>query len=707
MPLLLGLSSGLARAAMPSCVDLPAPSATRTSARPVTADDLVRIRDFGPATTAPTSDPIVGLSPDRRELAVELRRADPERNDSCTSLYVVALDERSPPRLVDSGGGLIRQSIDSRTLADFPSGVPTALAPAWSPAGDWIATLKQIGPRARVWLVRPDGSGSVQLDTGSGEVRRFAWNAKGTAIVFAVREPLAQAEARIDAEGRSGWVYDDRFWPEASDRPFPRGPLPVTIRAIDIGTGQVRAATPAEVELLQPSNESDVPADAQIVARSGSAIAWTAPSRSDRLVPPTALHRAQNGRRLPCPAPVCGDGIVGLWWMENGRSLVILREQGVAPGDRLAFYRWANGETHPRLLLDTTDLLIGCQPVDDRQLLCGREASLQPRRLILLDTRTGRTRTVFDANPEFSRLRLGAATRLRWQDDAGRGAFSDLVLPPDHKPGQRHPLIIVQYASRGFLRGGTGDEYPIQLFASHGFAVLSFNRPADIALASDARDIGAFERVNFKDWADRRHVQAMLETGIERAKAMGVIDPHRIGITGLSEGATTALWALLHSSIFSAAALSSCCDDEGAFAHVGPVWRDQIIAYGYPRPDKDHQGFWGDYSLAANAARVRTPILMQLASSEFRGSLASYDALQRFHAPADLLVFPDEYHVKWQPAHRWAIYERSVCWFGFWLQQPAPDVCRPEDLERWSHLVRPSTSPSSAPHQDRSPLRAP
>jgi dipeptidyl aminopeptidase/acylaminoacyl peptidase len=196
----------------------------------------------------------------------------------------------------------------------------------------------------------------------------------------------------------------------------------------------------------------------------------------------------------------------------------------------------------------------------------------------------------------------------------------------------------------------------------------------------------------------------MLETGIERAEAMGVIDPHRIGITGLSEGATTAVWALLHSSIFSAAALSTCCEDEGSFANVGPVWRAQMTAYGYPRPDADPSGFWKHYSLAANAARVRTPILMQLASSEFRAGLASYDALQRADAPADLLVFPDEYHVKWQPAHRLAIYERSVCWFEFWLQKPSA-LCRPEDLERWSHLVRPPSE--TAPQQATPPSRAP
>ena len=38
-------------------------------------------------------------------------------------------------------------------------------------------------------------------------------------------------------------------------------------------------------------------------------------------------------------------------------------------------------------------------------------------------------------------------------------------------------MVVVQYDTRGFLRGGTGDEYPIQAFANRGYAVLSFRRP--------------------------------------------------------------------------------------------------------------------------------------------------------------------------------------------------------------------------------------
>src|SRR3546814_5155407 len=54
-------------------------------------------------------------------------------------------------------------------------------------------------------------------------------------------------------------------------------------------------------------------------------------------------------------------------------------------------------------------------------------------------------------------------------------------MPAPSRPSKPYPLVVVQYDTRGFLRGGTGDEYPIQALAASGFAVLSVSRPIDYA----------------------------------------------------------------------------------------------------------------------------------------------------------------------------------------------------------------------------------
>ncbi|WP_462078980.1 hypothetical protein [Luteimonas sp. RIT-PG2_3] len=41
--------------------------------------------------------------------------------------------------------------------------------------------------------------------------------------------------------------------------------------------------------------------------------------------------------------------------------------------------------------------------------------------------------------------------------------------------------------------------------------------------------------------------------------------------------------------------------------------------------------------------------------------------LMRRHQ-GDMYVFPDEPHIKVQPQHKLAAYQRNVDWFRFWLQ---------------------------------------
>jgi hypothetical protein len=50
-------------------------------------------------------------------------------------------------------------------------------------------------------------------------------------------------------------------------------------------------------------------------------------------------------------------------------------------------------------------------------------------------------------------------------------------------------------------------------------------------------------------------------------------------------------------------------------------------------------------------------------------------------------IFPDEHHIKWQPAHRLAIYNRNLDWFRFWLQDiEDPDPAKAVQYERLRKL---------------------
>src|SRR3546814_18733525 len=60
-------------------------------------------------------------------------------------------------------------------------------------------------------------------------------------------------------------------------------------------------------------------------------------------------------------------------------------------------------------------------------------------------------------------------------------------------------------------------------------------------------------------------------------------------------------------------------------------------------------------------------MLMQVPEQDFIQTLDYAVPLMR-EQRADVYVFPNEPHIKLQPRHKLAIYERNLDWFRFWLQ---------------------------------------
>ena len=142
--------------------------------------------------------------------------------------------------------------------------------------------------------------------------------------------------------------------------------------------------------------------------------------------------------------------------------------------------------------------------------------------------------------------------------------------------------------------------------------------------------------------------------------------------------------------------MSHCCFDTTLPTRVGPAAARHFYGQGYPRMTDEGDAFWSEISLSRNARRIRTPILLQVSDDELMSALETYTALREVGAPIDMFVFPREHHVKWQPAHRLAVYERSLDWFDYWLRgirSPVPG--RQAELRHWDSL-RPAPPPRAA-----------
>jgi dipeptidyl aminopeptidase/acylaminoacyl peptidase len=675
--------AGLSPPALPAaCQDLlPAGPAETGVRRRVEPEDLVRLRDIGPLETGWMSGRLISLSPDGRLVAFQIRRGDPERNELCQAMLVLEARAGARPHVIDSGGELIRLAFDFRGKAGFPSGLPVPVTPHWSADGRFVFFLKRTDGVTQVWRALAVGGGSEGVTTSRDDVLAFRLLPDGK-LAFATRPGLRAAREAIDREGLSGFHYDDRYSPVSSSRPFPPAPIDSVFSIQDLSTGFVRPATRSESETLRkPASSHDD--------------SWTSATSADGRIArierdPALLSggrlvaRTPDGAETGCDFPAC-RAANRPWWRADGRALRYFARDGWARAST-SIYEWEPGGGPPRRLYTTRDLLADCIP-DGDALLCLRERSLSPRRLERLDPASGAATLLFDPNPEFGSLILGKAERLHWTNDHGFQSVGDLVLPAGYRSGTRYPLVVVQYDTRGFLRGGTGDEFPIQAFAGRGYAVLSVSRPASFGDSVTLRDADEADRLNLLGFRDRRSTLSTVEIGVRIAIGRGVADPARIGITGLSDGATTVSFALIHSGLFRAAAVANCCFEPSLPFRVGPSAARHFYKAGYPRLTDRADAFWAEMSLARNGARIRAPILFQVADDELMSTLETFTGLREASLPADLYVFPGEHHVIWQPAHRLAIFRRALDWFDYWLiGRRSGDPERQGELAHWERM---------------------
>ena len=651
------------------------------AAQPRTADarTLVEISDFG--VPNPSGAPSFSFSPDGRKIAVSVRRADIARDNYCVGIVTIDAVGENRPQIVTTGGGLTYPPMHRNGgLSSTISGTPLSLAPSWSPDGLAIAYLRQDGPVTSIWRVGADGGDPRPVASGLTFVEGFRWSADGHSILIDHHPEFAALDGKITVEGQTGFHFDDRFLPASFSRPMTIDAEPATEVALPVpgggGTGPSLAPS-----ILRGNQDMSGPLDAKTSDDGYKATITDTLSHGTGISPRLSVV-APSGASVVCPDNICGGSFIGFWWNSVG-DLLLLKRDGWGR-DRTSLYRW-HADRWSRVLT-TLDWLGSCRPLGTN-LVCEHESALHPRTIVRINPANGRVVTVFDPNPGFSGLRLGPVRRLEWRNRSGVPCYGDLVLPPDHRSGQKHPLVIVQYESWGFLRGGTGDAYPIQTLAAHGFAVLSFQRPPDVYIGQHPATPEDALRIDTAGWADRENVLSALETGVRAAEATGMVDDSRIGISGLSDGVATVQYALIHSRMFSVAAISGCCEDETNFPLYGPALTSYYVKGGYPPVGSNDASFWEGISLAENADRITQPILIQAADSEYEAALYTYAALRARDRPIDMYVFPDEHHVRVSPVHRLAGYERAIQWFDFWLQgKRDPKPTDPEQYQRWARM---------------------
>ncbi|HYD86040.1 MAG TPA: Atxe2 family lasso peptide isopeptidase [Vitreimonas sp.] len=631
-------------------------------ARPLSLLDLVTLRDLDG----------LAVSPDGRWATFMVRQADPVANAYDQAWYVVSTAGGGAHRIADGGDVRFMEiGVEGRR-----NGTIITTPPIWSYDSEWLFYLRRNSGQTQIWRSRRDGRRSEQLSNVIGDVRNLMLAADGRSILFEVEPSLAEREAALAHEGRRGFLFDERFWPTYSQRPV----RPV-LRAAErrqtwvhfLENGEEREATTEERAEFQRLSEQASPRHA--TGASGAVARVTPPAVPSQSATLTVQFHNEPAV-IQCQAAACASA-TDVWWTD-GDEVIFARWR--RPDLQLYSWRPRQG-TEPRLIVELPNQ--GSRPyywdcdTGPSQLICLIESVTDPRRVVSVDIETGASRTLFDPNPSFQEFDLGPPPRRLEFRTASSSAYGYLVMPPDRRSQARLPLIIVTYRCYGYLRGGVGDEYPIYPFAAQGFAVLCLDLPSGDRGPGDA---------------GKRSVQETISAAVSQLDSMGLIDPHRVGITGLSYGAEAVMFALFNAPNIAAAIASGTEMGPASAFLYGPSWRDHFVDW---ELDWRSDERWRAISITENASRVRAPLLLNVPDRELISALHPFDALRQAGRPVEMHVLPDEYHIKWQPAHRLAIYSRNLDWMNFWLRSfEDPDPAKAAQYARWRLLRENAMTPN-------------
>ncbi|WP_129774475.1 Atxe2 family lasso peptide isopeptidase [Peristeroidobacter soli] len=657
--------------------------------QPFTSADLLSMKQIGGYNGA------LALSPDGQSVAIQIQQADFAARTYKLDWYVAAVNGAAPVHIGAGGEVMLNPSPLGRI-----NGSRATPVGKWSPDGQWVAYLRKDNSHVQVWRSRADGSLQEQVTHNPADVLDFNWSADGQAIEFKVGRDRSMMARTEQEEGDRGILLDDRWVPDNSNVPLWFActedgwdvPQPAsqkctpTAWVVDVASKQERldTATSKQPAIRPPGVASERVIQKVTPDASGKRFAWfenETPVESPGFAAELTLFA--DGKR--CGAPECHGQLKAFWW--HGDEIILLNREGHAYSE-LTLSAWRPGASKVRRIYHLDGVIDACD-VRSGRAVCLHETATTPRKLVSISLRDGKLQTVFDPNPGLAAFELGSVEKIEWHDAYGNPTFGHLVLPPNHPQGKRLPLVIVQYRSKGFLRGGVGEEYPIYPLAAAGFAVLSFDRPEDWGAMKkfEPKKVGQSEAREWEDARERKTALTALEIVIDKLSERGIIDASRVGLTGLSDGAETVEFALFNSNRFAAVAHSGSWSPYVYQLSVNSWMREFLYSMLQATSPQQLMERWQPMSLAFNADKVRAPVLIQVADSELLMGLPTYVALKDANKPVETYVFPGEYHIKWQPQHKLAVAERTIDWFNFWLndkEDSAKD--KADQYQRWRAL---------------------
>jgi dipeptidyl aminopeptidase/acylaminoacyl peptidase len=652
------------------------PLAAQTPKHGMTLDDLARLVRVG----APQ------ISPDGKWIAYTVSHVDTGEDKSVTDLWMVSWD----------GTQDIQQTFGLATAEGASVG-----SPRWSPDGRYLAfTSDRPGPAkgSQVWVLDRRGGEAQQLTNVKEDLGDYRWSPDSKQLLLTLRakdEPEPEKGAKPkppkpividryhfkqDIEGYltdkrdhlflfdiatkklSKLTGDDRYEEHAAewspdgrsiafisnhDAPDPDRTANDDVFVVDAKPGSApRKLTTFSGEDGGPLAWS--PDSKQVAYRQGLAPGYTA-YRATRL----AVVSAEGG-----PAKLVSNSVdnnVGPGvFSQDGKSLLT-----TISDDQVEYVAEVplTGEKARRLTEETGAAGSLAQAACHVALLWSTD-ELSPEIYAL---EAGKLRKLTSHNDALvGQLALAPAENISAKSKDGTEVHGLLTMPLGYKSGTMAPMLL-------FIHGGptAQDEHRFtidrQLFATHGYAVLNVNYRGSTGRGHEYSETIA------ADWGDKE--VADLLAVVDAAIATGRIDKDKMVIGGWSYGGILTDYMIASTTEFKAASSGAGTGnlfgmygiDEYILQYdneLGPPWKNPelYIKLSYP--------FF-------HVERIKTPTLFMGGDKDFNVSLAGgeqmYQALKSVGVPAELIVYPGQFHGFTRPSFIVDRYQRWFDWYDKYL----------------------------------------
>jgi len=280
----------------------------------------------------------------------------------------------------------------------------------------------------------------------------------------------------------------------------------------------------------------------------------------------------------------------------------------------------------------------------------------------------GRRVQLTQLNPQFSAKDWGSMRPHVWKDARGRAWQGGLMLPANHDPRLRYPLVIQTYgfSPTNFYLDGAN----VSSGYTSGFAGRAFMRENMVVLAMPVGPASG------KRGTDRGLILDFYEGvrgAIESLAERGLVDRDRVGIIGWSMTGEHVLNLLTFSGVPIRAASILDGDANTLFSMTVTYGRSDAA-----QARKDRANGGGPYGATlANWVRndpalhtdcIRAALRIETYGPAVLNNWDIYALMRRQYKPAEMVVVADGSHALARPSDRMVSLQGNVDWMRYWLK---------------------------------------